>query len=91
MNRESASVYLHFKDLEDLLEIARQAVEAEEESEEESEEEIVGVELTKSDIITIAEALDYLGAALHKGGYPCGAIDELAELMDKVLEGMDEG
>jgi uncharacterized membrane protein len=87
MNRESASVYLHFKDLEDLLELARQAVEAEEES----EEEIVGVVLTKRDVITIAEALDYLGAALRKGDYPCGAIDDLADRISEVLEGMDEG
>ena len=87
MNRESASVYLHFKELEDLLELAGQIAEAEEKSEEES----VGIELTKGDVITIAEALDYLGAALRKGGYPCGAIDELAERIDKALEGMDEG
>ena len=87
MNRESASVYLHFKELEDLLELAKEVAESHEEPE---EDEMVGVELTRRDVITIAEALDYLARALDEANFPCGAVDELAEKIGILIAETEE-
>lgn len=88
MNRESASVIIHFRDggaeelLKEILDVDVRARKSE-------TERLAEVGLTNAEMLTIVEALNYLAMAMEAAEFPCGYVDDLAERLQTMLDDME--
>ena len=86
MKGESASVYLHYLE-SGPAEALRALLGLEEAIATQEEQEGTGadINLTRTDLQTIVEALDFMSAAMDDADFPHGHVDDLAEKLESLL------
>lgn len=82
-DKESASVYIHFKDA-DPSEFIRDILGDDYAPADEDSMEVV---FTRTELETMQAALDYMAQAMSAAGFPTGLVDDLADKLQEILEG----
>lgn len=83
---ESASVYLHFMECGPAEALkALMGLEEVMAKYEEREEEAADISLSRTDLQTIVEALDFMSAAMDDADFPHGYVDDLADRLEDLL------
>lgn len=80
--KESASVYIHFKDIDPIGFIK----EVLDEDFMPGDDEDVAATFTRTELETMLGALDYMALAMAADGFPTGLIDDLADKLSGMLE-----
>lgn len=82
--KESASVYIHFKDI-DPIGFIREMLGEDFVPTGEDDEDVVGT-FTRTELETMLGALDYMALAMAADGFPTGLVDDLADKLSGMLE-----